>query len=121
MATKLLYETSRGRDLISHTSEFGLVADTIDMIDMDPSFPHCFLSVQIVDVSGDPVLAGAGTFAVSVYTSNNNQPESPAVAVIDGTAPVTIDWSANTTRVKVVPTGITTAVSYRVVLTCNKS
>jgi len=121
MATKLLYTTSRGRDMIAFKSEDGLVADTIDMVDLDPSFAHCFLSVQILDVSGNPVLAGAGTFAVSVYTVNNNQPESPAVSSIDGTAPVTIDWAANTTRVTVVPTGITTAISYRVVLTTNRS
>jgi len=121
MATKILFTTSRGRDMISHKSEDGLVADTIDMVDMDPSFAHCFLSVQILDVSGDPVLGGAGTFTVTVYTANNNQPESPATSVIDATAPVTIDWSGNTTRVKVVPAGVTTAISYRVVVTANRS
>ena len=76
---------------------------------------------MLVDVNGDAVLAGAGTFAISVMTENNNQYEAPTTATIDGTAPTTIDWAANTRQVKVIPTGITTAISYYVVLVMNRS
>jgi hypothetical protein len=114
-------KSGNGDSMMSFVSDLAAVADTVDLDGLDPSFTHCFLGIQLVDVNGDPVLGGAGTLAVTVYTMNNNQGESPATSSIDATAPVTVDWSGNTTRVEVVPTGITTAISYRVVLTCNKS
>lgn len=101
-------------------SETTIVANTVELSGLDPSMTHCFLGVQILDVNGDPVLAGAGTFAITIMTANNNQYESPPDASIDGTAPDTIDWAANTVQIKVVPTGITVAISYRVVATFNK-
>jgi hypothetical protein len=122
MATISTFKKSgNGDSMVSFVSDLGLVADTIDMDGLDPSYAHCFLGIQLVDAGGLPVLGGAGSVAVTVYTANNNQGESPATSVIPATAPITVNWSGNTTRVTVVPTGITTAISYRVVLTANKS
>ncbi len=98
-----------------------LVADTIEPTDppIRDSLTHCFIGIQQFDVSGDPVLAGAGTYAVSVKTVNSEVFEAVAGSPIDATAPVTLNFAANVSNLRVVPTGITTAVTYKVVLIGN--
>ena len=114
-------KSGRGTVSIGYRSAIAAVADTVELTGLDSSYTHCFLGVQLVDVNGDAVLAGAGTFAITVMTENNNQYEAPTISAIDGTAPATIDWAANTRQIKVVPTGITTAISYYVVLVMNRN
>ena len=122
MATIDTFSTGGNSSVMrSYVSDEALVADTVDMDGLDPSFTHHFLGVKIVDVSGNPVLGGAGTLAVTYYTANNNQAEVPGTATIDATAPATIAIEGNITRVVLTPTGITTAISYTAVLTSNRS
>lgn len=106
---------------ISVVSEKTAVANTIELSDLDPSMPHCFLGIQMFDASDDPIVGGAGTFAITIKTTNTQQYEAPPTASIDATAPTTIDWAANTAGVKCIPSGITTAVTYRLVMTFNQS
>ncbi len=106
----------------SYVSETTVVANTVELLGLDPSMTHCSLGVQLLDgADGDPVLAGAGTFAITIMTVNNNFYEDPPDGAIAGTAPDTISWEKNTIQILVVPTGITTATHYRVVITFNKT
>lgn len=114
-------KSGSGKTSIGYRSAIAAVADTVELTGLDSSYTHCFLGVMLVDVNGDAVLAGAGTFAITVMTDVNNQYEAPPSSSIDGTAPTTIDWAGNTRQVKVVPTGITTAISYYVVLVMNRT
>jgi len=99
-----------------------LPADTIEISDLFNAFPHCFLSAQFFDGSGNQLLTGtSGTLAVSVATQNNGVYESPTVASIDASAAETIDWAANTAAVRVVPTSLAGCATWRIVLTCNRS
>ncbi len=97
------------------------VADTIlpTQLPIRKSLTHLFVGIQQFDVGGDPVLAGAGTYAVSIKTVNSEVFEAVAGSPIDATAPVTLNFAANMSNIRVVPTGITTAVTYKVVVTAN--
>ena len=101
-------------------SFFGLVADTIELTDpVSLNLPHCFIGIQQFDAMGDPLLAGAGTYAISVRTRNSEifkeLPQSP----IDATDPCDLNFAANVSGVRAVPTGVTVAVTYKLVLTAN--
>lgn len=101
-------------------SAFGLVADTVELTDpVTLNLPHCFIGIQQFDAMGDPVLGGAGTYTISVRTVNSEVFEELPQSPIDATAPCTLNFAANVSRVRAVPTGVTTAVTYKLVLTAN--
>ena len=85
------------------------------------ALPHVFLGVQMFDSGGALIVDSAGTFTVTIQTLNTKQDESPTVAVIDATAPVTISWAANTYKIVVVPASLSATVTYRVIATANRS
>ena len=113
-----------GKKVVSATV---VVADTIDLVLQGDvgSCTHVFMGVQQFD-GPDPesdtlIVAGAGTYAVTIKTQNTELFEAPPTASIDATAPVTISVAANLSAIKFVPTGITTATHYRVVVTANRN
>ena len=89
-------------------------ADTVEMV-LPPGNPHYFLSVQMFDGAGDPVVASAGTFTVSVQTVNALAFEAIPTPTIDATAPSTVNWAGNTIVVRIVPTGVIGVVTFRAV------
>jgi len=99
------------------------VATTIDLIGLRADFPHCFVGVQFfADAAGaTPATPGAGTAVVTLETINSEGIfEAPPSNTIDATAPHTVNWDANTSKVKVVPSGITTATHWKAVWTANR-
>ena len=101
-------------------SAFGLVADTIELTNpVNRNLPHCFIGIQQFDAGGNAILAGAGTYAISVRTVNSEVFEELPQSPIDATAPCTLNFAANVKAVRAVPTGVTTAVTYKLVLSAN--
>jgi hypothetical protein len=95
---------------------------TVEMDLTDHDFgvqTHCFLSVQMFNVSGVQIVDSAGTFTLSVMPINSAQYEVPSVSVIDATAPTTLSWAANTLKIKIVPASLSDTVTYKVVATSN--
>lgn len=82
---------------------------------------HVFLGVQLLDISGDPIEDSAGSLAITIKTINTEWYEAPPTATIDATALATISWAGNTTAIKVVPTGLTDTVTWKVVATANRN
>ena len=97
------------------------VADTIDMAGLDETMPHCFAGIETFsNGTGTPAVAGAGTVAVTLKTSNCPEVfEPPLDGSIAAPTPTTVGWDANTKAVKLVPTGITTATHWRATITQN--
>lgn len=108
----------------SYTSDVVVVADTINIEGLQASYPHCFVGVQFfADAAGAAsATPGAGTVAVTVETLNSvGIFEAVPDNTIDATAPHTVSWDANTTKVRLTPTGLTTATHWRAVVTINKN
>lgn len=105
-------------------SDIELVANTIILDPVNPEAPHSFVGVQFfTDDTGDTqVQPGAGTVEVTVETINSQGVwETVPSSTIDATAPTTVNWGANTKRVRLAPTGITTATHWRAIYTANLS
>lgn len=104
-------------------------ADSVLMLNLGSAFPHCFLGVHMFDVGGDRIVDSAGTFTVDYLTDNTGDPlgqlaatfEDPTTATIDATAPVTLDWQANTIGVRVTVASLSDTVTWKVVFTSNRS
>ena len=102
------------------------VADTFEATDLygNSHLTHCFLGVVFYESDGTTVATPtAGTLTVSVRTENNPGAwDSPETSSIDATDPQTVDFAANTTGIRVVPSGVTggSADHYRVVMTRNQ-
>jgi hypothetical protein len=95
--------------------------DTVDISGFGPDIAHCYVSVQMFDAAGDQIVDSAGTFAIEIATWNNGVLEDPPVASIDATAPVTIGWEANTTRVVVTPSSLSDTDTWRVRVSLNRT
>lgn len=108
---------------IKATSGVATKTDTveIELPDNFAALTHVFLGVQMFDVSGDPIVDSAGTFTVTVQMQQTKQYETPTGSVIDATAPVTINWSGNTHKIKVVPASLSDTVTYRVYAIANRT
>lgn len=105
-------------------SDVFAVGDTITLGGIETANPHCFAGVQFfADASGAmPVTPGAGTVAITVETINNEGIfEAITDPAITATSPTTVDWAANTTRVRATPSGVTVATHYKLVVTTNRS
>lgn len=98
-------------------------ADSVEVTEnLNSAAAHSFLGVQMFDGGGSLVVASAGSFLVKVKTTNTQQFELlGAGGVIDATAPTTVDWSANTVAVQVVPTGLAGVTTWRVFITQNRT
>lgn len=98
------------------------VATTIEMDEaVSDGMTHCFVGIQQFDVGGLPDVASAGTYAIQVKTLNTEEWETVADSPIDATAPVTLNFAANVSSIRAVPTGITgDPVTYKLVLTANR-
>jgi hypothetical protein len=111
--------------VISDRTVLGATVE-LDLTDDDfGSLTHCFLSVRMYD-DADPAAAtqivdSAGTFTLSIQTVNAGVYESPAVAVIDATAPTTLSWAGNTLKIKIVPDSLSDTVVYEVIATANRN
>ena len=101
-----------------------IVATEIDLDQIDAVKTHCFVGVQFfADAQGEvSATPGAGTVTITVQTVNG-LPVSEAIPnnVMNAAAPVTLDFAANTVRVNAVPSGVTVATHYRIVVTCNET
>lgn len=102
------------------TSGAAGLTDSVELTGLEGGLTHCFLGVKMFDVSGDPVVATAGTFTVKVRTVNTGQWEDPPVKTIDATAPETISFAGNIDGVKVTVAALATVTTWRAVLTCNR-
>lgn len=97
------------------------VANVVTLEDIVSDNPFNYASVQLYDVNGDRVDVGtAGTFVIEVYSQVSGRWEyiqgQASTSTIQATAPETLSWSAPTWQVRVTPSGVTGAVSYRVFL-----
>ena len=106
-------------------SDIVAVSVTIDLDGIDSVKPHCFAGLQFfTGVPGSFTLAtpGVGTVTITIQTINS-VPVFEAIpsGVIDVTSYATVSWAANTVRVKAVPSGLTVATHYRLVVTCNET
>ena len=96
--------------------------DTVELLNLPQSFPHVFASVMMFDVGGDPIVDSTGTFAVTMQTINCQQYEAiDDGPTIDATAPTTSSAGANIHAVKMVPSSLTDTVTWKMVVTCNRS
>lgn len=88
---------------------------TIGLI--DPALPRCQLGIKFFDGSSEQVTPSAGTVALAFKTDVNGVWEDfEVVPDLDATAPVTFTFWAGLTDVRATPTGITGAVTYKIVL-----
>jgi len=107
-------------EIVESAFAFIATSDTVQLENpVSFNLPHCFVGIQQFDVLGDPVLAGAGTYAISIRTLNSEVFEPVPGSPIDGTAPMTLDFASNISTIRAVPTGITTVVSYKLFLSAN--
>ena len=105
-------------------SDVEVVADTIIINGLTEEALHNFVGVRFFSDAGGttPATPGAGTVAVAIETVNNEdvfEPPLPDTGAIDATAPEVVRWDANTKRVQLIPTGITTATHWKAVWTGN--
>lgn len=116
-------EKHRGDDqgFVHIESSPALPADSVELSDLPPFIPHGFIGVQMFDADGDLVVAGAGTFTITVKTLNTKQFEAIPDSPINATAPETLSWAANVTDIRVVAAGLTGVVTWKVVVTLNRS
>ena len=106
--------------LVESSFAFIATSDTVQLENpISFNLPHCFVGIQQFDVNGDPVLAGAGSYAVTIRTLNSEVFEAVPGSPIDGTAPMTLNFASNISTIRAVPTGITTVISYKLFLTAN--
>lgn len=86
--------------------------------------PHCFVGVRFTDNDGVSATPGAGTFTVTAETADLPgvfQPTTDGTAVDATAARTSIGIGANVTRIRVAPSGITTATKFDVIVTANRS
>lgn len=105
-------------------SDVVTVGTTITIAGIKAILPHNFVGAQFFsDAAGlVPVVPGAGTVAVTVETINSEGVfEAVPDNSIDATVPHTVSWDANTSRVRLVPAGVTTATHWKAVWTGNRS
>ncbi len=101
------------------------VSETIIVDRIDTVRPHCFAGVQFfADADGETIAtptAGEVQLSVSTVNSGNNGNvfENFTQDSMDLTNLCTRSWAANTTHVRAVPTGITGAAFYKLVVSCN--
>lgn len=84
--------------------------------------PHVFAGVRFTDNDGVSATPGAGTYTFTAETIELPGVFQPVVGgtTVDATAAaVTLSIGANITRIKVAPTGITTATKFDVILSAN--
>jgi len=105
-------------------SDIVAVGVTIDLDQIDTKHPHCFAGLQFFadDQGVAPATPGAGTITITIQAINSVPVfESIPSGVIDVMAYATVSWAANTVRVQAVPSGLTVATHYRLVVTCNET
>ena len=98
-------------------------SDTIELeFPVSFNLPHCFVCVQQFGAGGDddPVLGGGSSrYAISVRTLAaevfEELPESP----VRGNDPESLNFAANISAIRVVPTNVTGVTTFRLVLTAN--
>lgn len=106
------------------TSAIVTVATTITLDEIEPGKPHCFAGAQFFANAGGttPATPGAGTIDVTIKTVNTDPVfETIPASVITAAVPTTVSWAANALAVKAVPSGVTTATHWRIVVTCNET
>lgn len=106
------------------TSDPALLTETVELTDpISPGLSHVFIGVQMFDISGVLLPAGdaAGTFTITVKTTNTEVYEAPPSNVIDATAPTTVSVAGNLSAIKCVPASLSTTVTYKLIITANGS
>lgn len=120
ITSKTIY--NQPRCMATITSGEAGPTDVIELSDLPCTLPHCFASVRFFDGAHDPVEPSAGTLELEVQTIGNAPCfELPPDSTIDATAPVTLDWSANTVGIRITPTDLAGVTTWCVVLTFNMS
>lgn len=100
------------------------IGSIIDLENIDPTKPHCFVGVRFFgDAAGlIPVVPSTGTVLITVKTVNNmDLYEGVPDGLLQATSPTTISWSANTLAVKAVAVTVDIASHYRITVTSNRS
>ncbi len=100
------------------------VDTTLEISGLDMTKAHCFAAVQFFDDAVGDIAgtATAGSVTITAGTINNAPNYEPTIAgTIEAASPDTISWAANTIKAKAVPAGITGAIFYRMVVTCNET
>jgi hypothetical protein len=121
MATISIRTIIHKGDFQEATSDPAETADTVDIDDLGGTLTHNELSVKMYDVAGEQIVDSAGSFAVLVATRANGVLEAPPIATIDATAPTTLIFRGNITRVQVIPSSLVDAITWEVVLTSNRN
>lgn len=117
---------------VKRINKEALVAATILFTQADneidaphPNFPNCYIEIiGLTALDGDPVLPTAGTFVVTVKTDPDGgfktvgtiaAAEAGGSAGADGAA-VGLTFTELPEQIKIVPSGVLTAVAYRAVV-----
>ena len=106
------------------TSDLAQVA-TADSIELEISsianYPHCFLSVHLLDGAGSPTTASAGTFTVTIRLLTGQVFEAPCSGnTVDATALTSVSFGANVVAVRVTQSGVVGPTQWRIVLAGNQ-
>lgn len=106
------------------TSDLAQVAsaDSIELeISSIQNYPHCFLSVHLLDGSELPATASAGEFTVEIRLLTGQVFEAPcAENTIDATALTSVTFGANVVAVRITQTGLTGPTQWRVKIAANQ-
>lgn len=104
--------------------ESGVIASTLEVV-CNWTLPNCFVGIKYYDADpkvpgSNEVTPGAGSIAVTAKLVNHDK----YVDITDGTFDCTIinafaSFKGNAYNVKAIPTGITTAVYYEVIVSQN--
>ncbi len=105
-------------------SDIVTISTEIEQGSIDATQPHCFVGAQFfADAEGEVrAFPDAGQIAITIQTYNSAPMfENVPVGVIPASNTETLSWAANTAVVKAVPSDITVATHYKIVVTCNES
>lgn len=121
--TSFTEENKRKRPYIV-TSGLAQTAGADDIELELPSFvnyPHCFLSVHLLDGGENPTTASAGIFTVTIRLVSGQVFEAPCPTnTIDATAMLSVNFGANVEAVRITQTGLVGPVQWRVILAANQ-
>ncbi len=118
-SSNLIKKAGAVNDFKHFESDVEVVADTIIIDGLDPKLHHNHIGVQFFsDAAGlVPAVPGAGSINVDLKTLNTQVFEPAPTTNIPGTGPITLDNDFPAIEYRGVPTGITTATHWKMVVT----
>jgi len=97
------------------------VAAVAVVTNLSLNHPHNFFAVQFFDANGGGVLATGGTVLFEVLLMTSKVFEAPPANIIEANESGTVSVAGPIRAVRATPTGILTAVQYKIVVSQHKS